>query len=114
MKQKCLVVLVFVVLLACAVGWDDGIPGGWNPIKNINDPHVTEIANFAVTEYDKQSGEKLKLVKVIKGDLQVVAGLNYRLSLTASDSNNYQAIVYEKAWAREHYRNLTSFTPLHA
>ncbi|XP_027332122.1 cysteine proteinase inhibitor 5-like [Abrus precatorius] len=105
-----------VVLFASAVAMNAAAMrfGGWSPIKNINDPHVTEIANFAVTEYVKRSGAKLKLEKVIKGDTQVVAGINYRLVLAANDgssSNNYEAVVWEK-W--EHFRNLTSFTPVHA
>ncbi|CAL0301102.1 unnamed protein product [Lupinus luteus] len=42
------------------------IIGGWTPIKNINDPHVKEIANFAVTEHNKQSRDKLKLGSISK------------------------------------------------
>ncbi|XWS15478.1 hypothetical protein CRYUN_Cryun34aG0004100 [Craigia yunnanensis] len=87
--------------------------GGWTPIENITDPHVTEIAEFAVTEYNKQSKTTLKLLKVVKGETQVVAGLNYKLLLNATDgaaTNLYQAVVWEKAW--EHYMNLTSFLRL--
>lgn len=113
MKLKCVVILVFV-LFASAIARKELIVGGWSPIKNISDPHVTEIAVYAVTEYDKRSGAKLKLEKVIKGDTQVVAGTNYRLTLAATDgssSNNYEALVWEKEWL--HFRNLTSFTPVH-
>ncbi|KAF1895344.1 hypothetical protein Lal_00043990 [Lupinus albus] len=84
--------------------------GGWTPIENINDPHVKEIADFAVTEHNKESGTKLKLESVVKGESQVVSGTNYRLVLVASDGStakNYQAVVYEKPW--QHYRKLTSF-----
>ncbi|KAJ1428678.1 Cystatin domain [Sesbania bispinosa] len=90
-----------------------GLVGGWTPIKNFNDPHVTEIANYAVIEHNKRSGENLKLVRVGKGATQVVAGTNYRLVLTAKDesaTNKYAAVVWEKTW--EHFRNLTSFKPL--
>ncbi|KAK7262100.1 hypothetical protein RJT34_29660 [Clitoria ternatea] len=106
--------LVLLVLVSFAVARKEGLVGGWSRIKNINDPQVTEIADFAVSEYDKRSGAKLKLVKVIKGDTQVVAGTNFRLVLSASDgssANNYEAVVWDKPW--QHYRNLTSFTPLH-
>ena len=84
--------------------------GGWKPIENIKDSHVTEIAAFAVAEYNKQSKTSLKLVEVVKGDMQVVAGTNYRLVLKATDgaaTKVYQAIVWEKEW--QHFRNLTSF-----
>ncbi|BAT77323.1 hypothetical protein LR48_Vigan01g324600 [Vigna angularis] len=109
---QCLILLMFV-LFASAVARKDNMSGGWSPITNINDPHVKEIADYAVTEYVKRSGHKLKLEKVLKGEIQVVAGLNYRLTLAAADgssSNNYEAIVWEKAW--QHFRNLTSFTPV--
>ncbi|GAU29860.1 hypothetical protein TSUD_379500 [Trifolium subterraneum] len=87
--------------------------GGWTPIRDTKDPHVAEIAEFAVTEYGKQSGAKLILVKVIKGETQVVSGTNYRLVLSAKDKSvakNYEALVWEKPWL--HFRNLTSFKPL--
>ncbi|TKY53951.1 Cysteine proteinase inhibitor 5 [Spatholobus suberectus] len=115
MKLVWLLLVSVVLLASSAVARKEVIVGGWSPIKNINDPHVKEIADFAVTEYDKRSGEKLKLEKVIKGDTQVVAGTNYRLTLAATDgssSNNYEAVVWEKVWM--HFRNLTSFTPVHA
>jgi cystatin-C len=93
--------------------FDSSIIGGWSPINNISDPYVTGIANYAVTEYDKRSGAKLKFEKVIKGESQVVAGTNYRLTLSAANgsaSNNYEAFVWEREW--ENLRNLTSFEPV--
>ncbi|OIV96068.1 hypothetical protein TanjilG_27172 [Lupinus angustifolius] len=88
--------------------------GGWTAIKNINNPHVKEIADFAVTEHNEQSGDKLKIGSIIKGESQVVSGTNYRLLLTASDGSavkRYEAVVLEKLWL--HYRNLTSFELAH-
>ncbi|XP_020228706.1 cysteine proteinase inhibitor 1 [Cajanus cajan] len=110
MKVACL--LLVSVVLGSVVA-TDAAAVGWKPIKNIKDPHVAEIANYAVTEHDRRSGQKLKLQKVVKGDTQVVAGINYRLILAATDASstrNYEAIVWEKAWL--HFRNLTSFTSL--
>ncbi|KAE8728859.1 Cysteine proteinase inhibitor 5 [Hibiscus syriacus] len=89
------------------------LPGGWFPIKNINDPHVTEIAKFAVSEYNKQSKASLELVKVVKGESQVVSGMNYRLVLKAKDRTavkTYQAVVWEKEW--QNFKSLTSFHPI--
>ncbi|XP_028755023.1 cysteine proteinase inhibitor 5-like, partial [Neltuma alba] len=80
------------------------VPGGWTPIANIEEPHVTEIANFAVEEYDKRNGVKLKLEKVVKGETQVVATTK---DGSSSATKNYEAVVREKPW--EHFRNLTSF-----
>ncbi|TKY72236.1 Cysteine proteinase inhibitor 5 [Spatholobus suberectus] len=108
--------LIFLSLvLAFAAARPETIPGGWTPIKDVKERHVVEIANYAVSEYDKRSGAKLKLVKVVKGETQVVAGTNYRLVLKAKDGSatmNYEAVVWEKTWL--HFRNLTSFKPLHS
>ncbi|KAL5097491.1 hypothetical protein RYX36_001818 [Vicia faba] len=108
-------VLIFVLLsLSVNVFSEAARTGGWTPIKNINDPYVKEIAEFALTEHGKQSGEKLSLVKVVSGESQVVAGTNYRLVLAAKDGSaatkNYEAQVWDKPFA--HFRNLTSFKPL--
>ncbi|XP_039070601.1 cysteine proteinase inhibitor 5-like [Hibiscus syriacus] len=86
------------------------LTGGWSPIQNISDPHVTEIAEFAVGEYNNESKASLKLEKVVKGETQVVSGMNYRLALKAKDEateKTYEAVVWEKAW--QNYKNLTSF-----
>ncbi|CAN1337172.1 Cysteine proteinase inhibitor 5 [Linum perenne] len=76
----------------------EAIPGGWEPIKDLKDKHVIEIAEFAVNTYNGQiSTEKLKLVHVDNGECQVVSGMNYKLTLTATDGEQkqYEAIVYE-------------------
>ncbi|KAE8724385.1 Cysteine proteinase inhibitor 5 [Hibiscus syriacus] len=84
--------------------------GGWSPIQNITDPHVSEIAEFAVGQYNNESKASLKLEKVLKGETQVVSGTNYRLVLKAKDGaaeKTYEAVVWEKPW--QNYKNLTSF-----
>ncbi|CAL0299295.1 unnamed protein product [Lupinus luteus] len=90
------------------------IISGWTVIKNINDPHLKEIANFAVAEHYKQSGEKLKLQSIIKGETRDVVGSNYSLLLKASvgpDVKYYEAVVNEKLSL--HQRNLISFKVVH-
>ncbi|KFK41155.1 hypothetical protein AALP_AA2G092800 [Arabis alpina] len=86
--------------------------GGWSPITDVKDPHVVQIGEFAVSEYDKRSKSGLKFETVVRGETQVVAGTNYRLRVTANDggeSKNYEAIVWEKPWLKS--MNLTSFKP---
>ncbi|KAG5048892.1 hypothetical protein JHK85_009995 [Glycine max] len=112
MRHHCLL-LLSLVLVSYAARRSESALGGWSPIKGVNDSHVAEIANYAVSEYDKRSGAKLMLVKVSKGETQVVAGTNYRLVLkvkNGSTTASYQATVLEKPWL--HFRNLTSFKPL--
>ncbi|ONK59771.1 uncharacterized protein A4U43_C08F10470 [Asparagus officinalis] len=91
-------------------------PGGYGPIKNLSDPHLGEIGKFAVSEHNKEANTKLVFTKVIKGESQVVAGINYKLVIEAKDitRNNkvgrYEVIVWEKSW--EKFMKLTSFKPV--
>ncbi|XP_021831675.1 cysteine proteinase inhibitor 1-like [Prunus avium] len=130
MRPHCLLALVALVLplvAAAATGHRDALVGGYQPIKNISDPHVKEIAEFAVSEYNKQAQGKNKLVfqRVIRGETQVVAGINFRLVISAKNESsevsnpptaaaaageNYVAGVWEKSW--EHFRQLISFRKL--
>ncbi|XP_074310010.1 cysteine proteinase inhibitor 5-like [Silene latifolia] len=61
----------------------------WNAITNVNDPHVKEIAQFAVSEYNKKQTTRYELVKIFQGDTQNVGGTHYRLivSVTANGGN---------------------------
>lgn len=91
------------------------VVGGWSPIKNMSDPHVGEIAAWAIKEHNKEANAKLMLRKVIKGEVQVVGGLNYKLVLEAKDKDGgktgrYVAVVWERAW--EKFLKLTSFKPV--
>ncbi|XP_061992550.1 probable LRR receptor-like serine/threonine-protein kinase At1g53430 isoform X2 [Rosa rugosa] len=79
-------------------------------IEDINDPHVKEIAEFAVSEYNKKSGKKLELQSLVKGETQVVPGENYKLVIAVTDNSSvakYEGVVYERIW--EHTRELLSF-----
>jgi cystatin-C len=102
------VVLLFAVLLASAIAAD------YRPIKDVNDPHVVDIANYAVRVHDDQTGLKLKLENVISGEyLMLIEGAKYCLNITATDttaSNKYNVVVFDIP-VRD-YRNLTSFVPL--
>jgi hypothetical protein len=101
---------LFLPLLASTFCGRGPLAGGWQPIKNVNDPHVKEIGEFAVAEYNKSSKTNLKFVLVVKGETQVVAGTNYRLDVAAKDgavTKYYEAVVWEKPW--ENFRSLTSF-----
>ncbi|KAK8664922.1 hypothetical protein V6N13_084691 [Hibiscus sabdariffa] len=109
-----LVLLLPLLLLPLIISdvVEGSLAGRWEPIKDISDPHVTEIAEFAVDEYNKRVNTGLKLVVVVSGESQVVSGMNYRLILTATDgtaTKAYKAIVWENALLK---KELTSFEPL--
>ena len=61
------------------------IIGGWTPIKNISDPHVQYLGEYAVTAHNEEKGTSLKFEKVISGETQLVNGINYRLDIEALD-----------------------------
>ncbi|XP_010256520.1 PREDICTED: cysteine proteinase inhibitor 1-like [Nelumbo nucifera] len=85
--------------------------GGWQPIKDVEDPHVQELARFVITQHNKEANTNLKFQKVVRGETQVVAGTKYRLIVAANDghaTNNYEAVVWEKPWEISG-RTLTSF-----
>ncbi|KAK8575482.1 hypothetical protein V6N13_033279 [Hibiscus sabdariffa] len=76
------------------------VAGEWTPIQNIDDPHVKEIAEFAVSEYIHHKKAMFKLVKVIGGKTQLASGMKYRLLLLVDEMMTmmyYEAVVWEKA-----------------
>ncbi|GMH26862.1 hypothetical protein Nepgr_028705 [Nepenthes gracilis] len=118
MQRECL--FLFLSLLAVSFvdadvsapvdSRQDALVGSYRPIRNLKDPHIIEIAEFAVSEHNKQAAAKLVFVKVVKGESQVVAGVNFRLVIEAKDGDaleDYEAVVYERPW--EKYKSLTSF-----
>uniref|UniRef100_A0A0D9WYJ1 Cystatin domain-containing protein n=1 Tax=Leersia perrieri TaxID=77586 RepID=A0A0D9WYJ1_9ORYZ len=82
------------------------VVGGWSPIEDINDPHIQELGEWAVSEHNKVSTTSvLTFSKVTSGEQQVVSGMNYRLFIAASTSNDtngsYVAVVFEQASTRK-------------
>jgi hypothetical protein len=81
---------------------------------NVTAPYVIEIANFAVTEYNKQifTTTKLKFEEVINGESRIlkIGMIFYHLTLAANNgsaSNNYTTKVWDRPL--EHSRGLLSF-----
>ncbi|KAM5561242.1 hypothetical protein ABKV19_022038 [Rosa sericea] len=100
MRLLLLAILALLFSLSAAAPESPAL-GGWKPIKNTNDPHVKEIAEFAVSEYNKKSKNKLVFQSVVKGETQVVAGENFRLVIAVKDKSSavkYEAVVWERLW----------------
>ncbi|XP_022927105.1 cysteine proteinase inhibitor 1-like [Cucurbita moschata] len=73
------------------------LAGSYKPIKNIDDPKIQSLGEFAVNEHNKQAKTQLKFQKVISGEMQIVAGTNYKLQLTAlegTSSGTYGTLVF--------------------
>ncbi|KAL0443026.1 UNVERIFIED_CONTAM: Cysteine proteinase inhibitor 1 [Sesamum latifolium] len=96
-----LLIVFLAILLASALN-EASVVGGWKPITNPKDPKVVEIGKFAVTEHNKEAGSALAFQDVVKGQTQVVAGINYQLVIGAGDGTPagvrlyYQALVWEQ------------------
>ncbi|KAJ4847940.1 hypothetical protein Tsubulata_050877 [Turnera subulata] len=86
-------------LLLAAVTTDATLRGGWEPIKDLEDPHVREVAEYAVGEHGRLKNLQLKLEKIVKGEKQVVSGIMYRLVLVVEEkgagTKQYTVIVAE-------------------
>lgn len=64
-----------------------------------------------MSEHNNVTKDSLVFVQVVKGDQQVVSGMNYRLVLEAKDAKEvvakYLAVVWEQSWTNS--TRLTSF-----
>ncbi|KAM0066058.1 putative Cystatin domain-containing protein [Helianthus debilis subsp. tardiflorus] len=110
-----LFIITFLILFffyskpSAALG-EGTLAGGWKPIPDVTDATVVDIGQFAVDEHNKEEHVSLKFVKVVKGESQVVAGMNYNLTVTAADGgveSSYVAFVWDKPWQK--FRQLVSF-----
>ncbi|KAK9134574.1 hypothetical protein Syun_013904 [Stephania yunnanensis] len=86
--------------------------GGWVPI-DVHSPHSIELARFAVNEHNKEAHTHLKFERLVKGESQIVDGVNYRLTISATNGGliqTYEALVYE---GLDHKKVLKSFKVIH-
>ncbi|XP_024983929.1 cysteine proteinase inhibitor 5-like [Cynara cardunculus var. scolymus] len=103
--------LPFIFCNSSQAARSGALVGGWTKITDVNDPTVVDIGKFAVDQHNKQDQASLKFSTVVNGEKQVVAGMNYNLTITAADGTvdkNYVAVVWDKPWVKNS-RRLTSF-----
>ncbi|KAK9138438.1 hypothetical protein Sjap_009032 [Stephania japonica] len=84
-------------------------PGGWQPIEDVKE--VEAIGRFAVNEHNKQAHTHLKFEEVVKGEIQIVEGINYKLILRAiieEEACTYMAFVFEDL---KRHMSLIDFVP---
>jgi len=73
------------------------LPGGYSTAEI--DSEVSKVAKFAVKTQAEATGRPLRLVKILKAERQVVAGLNYRLEIEVADGSKNlkaRAVVWKK------------------
>lgn len=98
----CSVVLatIFVVSAAftkVAAQTDEPIAGGYGT-SSVTDKEVRKAATFAVSARAKRTGKSVTLVSIRKAEIQVVAGLNYRICMRVREGHRAvrtaTAVVY--------------------
>lgn len=84
-------ILYYTFAIALVVGVNAGanrvsaqIAGGYSDIS-ASSKEVKRAVRFAVQQRMLRTGNKVTLVKIVKAERQVVAGLNYRIVLGVAD-----------------------------
>ena len=95
------------------------LTGGYNAVS-VDNKEVVAAAAFAIEAQKKAIQEKtggkpanLELVKILKAEQQVVAGMNYRLNLKVKlngKEKTAETIVWWQAWRQPNPYHLTSWT----
>ncbi|KQJ81777.1 putative cysteine proteinase inhibitor 7 [Brachypodium distachyon] len=91
-----------------------GTVSAWEPIGNVNDPHIQMLGGWAVLEYGNGANCRLKFHRVVRGRQQYVSGADHELIIDASPElgggkeGRYKVVVYEQGWSN--VRNLVSFS----
>jgi hypothetical protein len=98
--------LMLGVVMASPVAAQPGAPAP----AGVKDKEVVKAAQFAVKAASKD-GAKVTLVKVLSAKTQVVAGINYILTLQVKQGKKVRTaktVVWEQAWRKVPYE-LTSW-----
>lgn len=77
---------------------DGPVVGGYSK-ADVKDKEVVEAGQFAVKEQAKKTNSKIELIKVVRADRQVVAGMNYKLRLeikTGDQLSLVNVVVWKK------------------
>ncbi|KVH96712.1 Cystatin [Cynara cardunculus var. scolymus] len=82
----------------------------WLEIASAYDPTVIEVGQFAVDEHNKDTNSSLTFERVIMGYMEIVGGMNWRLTIEVEDVGslkNCDIFVYEQSG--QNVRKLISF-----
>jgi cystatin-C len=113
--------LLFLLVLGTTVGdaaatSSVAFDGKWQPITNFTDLHVQYLSKWVIAEHTKVYNDGLRFSKVVSGEVQIVASVNYRLDVDALRLDGkdamYKAEVFEQDWPTSTTRKLISFDPV--
>nr|XP_004507618.1 uncharacterized protein LOC101505163 [Cicer arietinum] len=91
-------VVVFVLILLASTATATAT-GKFLPVHDINDPHLADLANFAVHEHDRINGVNIKFDKIIQAQYDFSNTLHqFHLIFSVTDDsvyNKYEALMLE-------------------
>ncbi len=89
---------VFGIFAAESRAFGQDIAGGYGD-ASVSDKDVRAAANFAIKNRSRSTGKTFTLVRIVKAEVQVVAGLNYRVCMTVREgrkrAKTITAVVYK-------------------
>jgi hypothetical protein len=103
MKKNIVILIVLAAFTVtfgnafCASAQKEQIAGGYADTSQ-RDPEVLAAARFAIQQERRKLGRRLSLISIEHAEVQVVAGLNYRLCLKVKakgDTRQVTAVVYK-------------------
>ncbi|XP_071689080.1 cysteine proteinase inhibitor 5-like [Rutidosis leptorrhynchoides] len=107
-----IILSLFVNLLVgkCLAESSQKTVGNWLEIARLDDPAVLEVGQFAVNAYNTNTTSTFRFQRVVRGDTQIVGGINWRLTVEVEDFDlfrNCEVFVYDQPW--RHVKELKSF-----
>ena len=66
-----LYLLLVAGFILCCTGGHGTLLGGWETIKDLNDPYVQRAAEYAVSQLGLLTQETMTLARVVEGEVQV-------------------------------------------
>ena len=104
MKNKLIILSVFTVVFlgfaaaSSVAAQTDQIVGGYGDLS-VKSKDARQAADLAVRTRSSKTGKTITLVKIIKAEQQVVAGLNYRICMSVREGHHkaytVTAVVYQ-------------------
>jgi hypothetical protein len=88
--QRIAAFVAVLVMVAAARHAHAQVAGGWSNVS-VRDSNVVSAARFAVTEYSRQ--ERVTLKKIVRARRQVVAGMNYEVTLLVRRGKKVRRVV---------------------
>lgn len=110
---------VWVLAMVFAASVVTANQGAYSPVA-VTNTEVVAAAEFAINAQEqhlqderKTESTRLKMIKILSAQQQVVAGMNYRLILKVNidgQEKEAEAVVWWQAWRKPDPYQLTSWT----